>query len=60
MCSADRGLTMLPLTGHDMACAGWLGAPHVRWARCAGVVDGVHGPTVGPVINPEGVRDLGR
>ena len=59
MRSADRGLTALPLTGHDVVCAGWLGAPRVWWARCAGAVDRVHSPTGGPVINAEGVRDLG-
>ena len=51
---------MLPLTVRDVAGAGWFGAPRVQWARCAVTMDRVHGPTGGPVINPEGVRDLGR
>ena len=43
-----------------MSRVDWRGAPHGGGPALTAAVDRVHGPTGGPVIIPEGVRNLDR
>ena len=51
----DRGFTALPLTGRDVACVDWLGAPSARGHTNVDAVHRVYGPRW-TRHDPEGVR----
>ena len=55
MCSANRGLTALPLTGHHAVRVDWLGALGARGRADMGAVHHVYGPRW-TRHDPKGVR----